>query len=103
MNRATTVLAALCAALAASAAAQRLEPTPAEIQNRLAALEVINVTSAKAPDPAARETDPEVLAILAEADAAAAPEAKAKTRQAKDATAAKTVQMTPRGSSPTKN
>lgn len=104
MNRPTaTLLGALCAALAASATAQRLEPTPLEIQNRLAAIEVINVTSARTPDPAAVETDPDVLAILAEADAAAAPKPAARSGPLKDKKAAKAAQMTPRGSSPTKN
>ena len=49
--------------------ADRLTPTPLEISNRLKALEVINVTSEKAPVQNEATEDATVLAILAEAEA----------------------------------
>ena len=58
--------------LAASVgSAERLTPTPLEISNRLKAIEAINVTSEKEPVQNEAEEDAKVLAILAEAEAAA--------------------------------
>ena len=51
--------------------AERLKPTPLEISNRLKAIEAINVTSEKEPVQNEAEEDAKVLAILAEAEAAA--------------------------------